>query len=1169
MKGPLFRLHGGLLTFTLIFCIKGAARAMGLLRTKWFATQNHMPTTPEPPSNDPFIFHDPSGRRARRAGQFGGVLLSLLAFIIAGFLATLALAPHLPSVSLQDPHVLVGLHQETAKRVKGKPLWKKITRPHAPGTGKALKPLTVGFYVSWDEDSRASLREHINALDVVAPQWVALKNAQGDIDATNDPQANAIIASAAHPPAIMAVVHNAHDDAFDGPLADALILNPAAEQRLIGNLIDQANRHGYSGFIFDLENMSPKAVAAYPAFIARAHEALQPLNLEVWVTAPYDDDDWQYVKLQKASDTLMLMAYDDHWQTGDPGPAAGQDWFESNLDKRMATLDPEKTIMAFGSYGYDWRADAKTTKTPADVVTFPEAMQIAKDSDATITMDDNELNPTFSYAEDDGTKHVVWFLDGTTLFNEIKVTDPLHVRGYAVWRLGSEDPTMWSVLGKNYGVVDSSGLTQLAPGRGVDFDGNGEVLSVSSIPTPGQRTLTFDPDTGLIADQAYVRIPSSYVIERYGAKPGLVALTFDDGPDGKWTPQILKILEDKQAPATFFLIGRNMLDHPELVEREAKNPLFVEGNHTFTHPNIGALPIWEIYGELNTTQRLYETLTGKSMRIMRPPYFGDAEPSTPAEIDPLVSAQKLGYMIAGLRNDTNDWQKPPAQKIVQTALDNLAAATPDASRQVILLHDSGGDRSHTVQALPALIDQLRAHGYKLVTLSDLIGITPEQANPPTQRDWFSLFLDRIFFTIWHDFNLAILTLFITAIALGMLRLVFLAILASIHKFREDSRRPTDLDPATGPMVSVLIPCFNEERVIASSVARILESEWTRLEVIVLDDGSTDRTADEVDAHFGADPRVRLMRFANGGKAMALNKGLDQVKGEIVVALDADTLFPPSTIGRLVRWFVDPRVGAVAGNALVGNRRNVVTRWQALEYVTAQNLERRALAALGAVTVVPGAVGAWRRSALEALGGYPSDTLAEDQDLTIAVQRAGWRVEFDPDARAYTEAPETVSGLLKQRFRWSFGTLQCVWKHRAATFDRKRPVLGFIALPQIWLFQIILACAAPLVDLAVIWSLISALLDHFNHPVEWGQDQLIASLLYWAAFIFVDLSAAALGMALEKRAPWTDLPWIPVQRFGYRQLMYYVVVKAVVTAVQGPRVGWGKLERRATAAMQKG
>ena len=186
---------------------------------------------------------------------------------------------------------------------------------------------------------------------------------------------------------------------------------------------------------------------------------------------------------------------------------------------------------------------------------------------------------------------------------------------------------------------------------------------------------------------------------------------------------------------------------------------------------------------------------------------------------------------------------------------------------------------------------------------------------------------------------------------------------------------------------------------------------------------------------------------------------------------------------------------------------------------------------------------------------------------MAIQKAGWRVEFDPDARAYTEAPETVAGLLKQRFRWSFGTLQCIWKHRSALFDPKRPVLGFFALPQIWLFQIVLTVAAPLVDLGAIWSIASAIMTHYSHPVEWSSDDLVRTLFYWTAFVLVDISAALLGMALEKRAPWKEIVWLPVQRFGYRQMMYYVVVKAVITAIRGPRVGWGKLERRNTAAVE--
>jgi spore germination protein YaaH/peptidoglycan/xylan/chitin deacetylase (PgdA/CDA1 family)/GT2 family glycosyltransferase len=1061
-------------------------------------TSDPAPSGPQPARahQDRFVFHDPSGRRARRAGQAGGLTLSLLAAIVAGFLATLAFAPRLPNLQLQDPRVLQGLHQETARRfIKGsKPAWTRIIRrPRAAATNKAIKPLTVGFYVSWDQESRQSLRDHINSLDVVAPQWVALHDGLGDVDLTDDNEATALIAAAAKPPAIMVVVHNARDSNFDPVIGNGIILNKGAEDKLLATLVDQGARHSYAGYIFDLENLSPKAIAAYPAFLKHARDVLSPHGLEVWVTAPFDDEDWPFKALQEATDTLVLMAYDEHWSTGDPGPAAGQEWFEKNLNLRLSHLDPDKVVMALGSYGYDWKARDKSGQPRADVIDFHDAMQIARDSDATIRMDDDALNPTFGYADENGSKHTVWFLDATTLFNQVKVIDPWRVRGYAMWRLGSEDPGMWSVLGGNYGQVDSSGLLKLTTGLGVDFDGTGEVLHVSATPTSGQRILTFDPDTGLIADENYAKLPTAYEIQRYGAHPGLVALTFDDGPDPKWTPRILKILKDKNAPATFFVIGKNMQAHPELVKREIDQGMIV-GNHTYTHPNIADELVPEVNLELNTTQRLFEVITGKSMRFMRPPYFGDAEPSTPAEVDPLVTAQKLGYLIAGLRIDTDDWKKPPAEMIIQRAITRLADTNPETGGQVVLLHDSGGDRRNTVEALPTLIDQLRAHGYRLVTLGELAGMTPEQANPPTQRQWLELTLDRLGFGIFREINLALETLFISAIALGLLRLIFLALLALVHRFREGGRKPADLDPEQGPLVSVLIPCFNEEKVIAASVARILESRWTRLEVVVLDDGSSDGTAAEVENNFSGDPRVRLMRFPNGGKALALNRGLDQVKGEIVVALDADTLFPPSTIGRLVRWFVDPKVGAVAGNALVGNRRNIVTRWQALEYVTAQNLERRALAALGAVTVVPGAVGAWRRAALEQLGGYPSDTLAEDQDLTIAVQRAGWRVEFDPDARAYTEAPETVSGLLKQRFRWSFGTLQCIWKHRSATFSAKRPILGFIALPQIWLFQIILATAAPLVDLAVVWSLISASLDHFFHPVEWGSDNLVRSLL---------------------------------------------------------------------------
>jgi cellulose synthase/poly-beta-1,6-N-acetylglucosamine synthase-like glycosyltransferase/spore germination protein YaaH/peptidoglycan/xylan/chitin deacetylase (PgdA/CDA1 family) len=1116
------------------------------------------------------IFHDPTGRRARRVRFMGGLVASAIALLVAGFFATLAFAPRLPGLTLKDPRVLSALHAENAHKLKGRAQWSRIPHPRgAAASGGPARPLAVGFYVSWDDSSRESLADHIDQLDVVSPQWIALKGTDGSLSITSDPQARAIIASAKRPPSILPGVfnYNTAGHEWNGPQADAVLLNPAARTALVTNLVAQAQKRGYAGYVFDLESLSTAGARAYPSFIAQARAALKPLGREVWVTTPFDDDDFPIRALQDVSDAVVLMAYDQHWGGGEPGPAAGQDWFETTLAKRMETLDPAKTVLALGAYGYDWTLKGPKTPASAETILFNEATQKAHDAEAQAEMEENSLNPTFGYQDDASRKHVVWFLDASTLFNQIKVADGFRPMGYALWRMGGEDQLDWQVLRHEYGQVKSDGLEVLNPGVDVDFDGSGEVLRVESIPTPGRRSLEIDSDTGLISGENYEVMPTSYVIQRYGFHPGWVALTFDDGPDGRWTPKILDILKQKKAPATFFVIGKNMADKPGLVAREVREGHNV-GNHTWTHPDISKVPAAQTAVELSATQRLFETITGRSMRLFRPPYFGDAEPSTPREVAPLLSAQTQGYLSVGLRIDPDDWKSPDAstpKHILDTVISRLA----DTQRQgqVVLLHDSGGDRSRTVQALPALIDAIRAHGYKLVTIGDLAGMTQAEVLPPTSRNSFQLLLDRMGFGFFHGVQIALQSLFIVAIVLGVGRLLLLGVLALVHRATIVKRTPPMPDPATGPLISVLIPCFNEEKVIESSVRRILASNWARLEVLVLDDGSQDHTAEVVRRAFADEPRVTLMAFENGGKARALNRGLTRAQGDVVVALDADTLFPSDTLAKLARWFGDPAIGAVAGNALVGNRRNLITRWQALEYVTAQNLERRALAALGAVTVVPGAVGAWRRSALEALGGYPDDTLAEDQDLTLAMQRAGWRVEFDPEARAYTEAPETVAGLLKQRFRWSFGTLQCIYKHRAALFDVKRPVLGFVALPQIWLFQIILTAVAPLIDLAVVWSLISAVYAWAFHPVEWSPDDLQRPLFFWAAFVFLDLSAGALGMALERRAPWGDLVWMPIQRFGYRQLMYYVVVKSIDAALHGARVGWGKLERRASAAFE--
>src|SRR5205085_5638190 len=251
-------------------------------------------------------------------------------------------------------------------------------------------------------------------------------------------------------------------------------------------------------------------------------------------------------------------------------------------------------------------------------------------------------------------------------------------------------------------------------------------------------------------------------------------------------------------------------------------------------------------------------------------------------------------------------------------------------------------------------------------------------------------------------------------------------LAFVEKAREKREH---FDDTYQPSISVVIAAFNEEKVIVRTIEAVLANGYPDLEIIVVDDGSKDDTSGEVMRHFR--DRVRLLMQENGGKAAALNTGIEHASGEIIIALDADTIFARDTIRNLVRRFADPIVGAVAGNVKVGNRINPLTYWQSIEYITSQNLDRRAYAAINSVSVVPGAVGAWRREAIVQAGGYTTDTMAEDMDLTWRIRRIGWRVDTESAAIGYTEVPDTFKNLYKQRFRWAFGTLQSLWKHRRA------------------------------------------------------------------------------------------------------------------------------------------
>ncbi len=1021
-------------------------------------------------------------------------------------------------------------------------------------------PIVAGFYVNWDDNSYASLKTHLDALDWVVAEW-GFVGRGGDTLPVRFEVPDTVLAlmrSPKQPPLVFALITNFTGEDFDPRPVARMLRQPRLRRKALEEIVDAVTHYDLAGVTIDFEQIPHALHPQLLSFLRELRTRLAPGGRLLTQTIPGDDASWPAEQYAAVNDRVFVMLYDEHDPSDDPGPIASQGWFEHHMQRVLARVPADKLILGIGQYGYEW----SDTSESAIELTYQDVMVLARDHHTMPTMDAASLNPTFGWDDTDSTSYIVWFLDAPTAYNQIRRALPTGVAGVGIWRLGSEDPSLWAVLGRQGLAPSPTALDTIHIGYDVEFIGTGEILRMVAEPTLGTRTLRADPASGLVVREAVTRIPSTYVIRRYGRRKRAVALTFDDGPDPVWTPRILDTLRAHEAKATFFIIGENAEVHPELVRRELREGHEI-GNHTFTHPNLALVSARATRYELNATERLIEAITNRRTALFRPPYFGDAEPTTPDELVPIAIAQDLGYITVGLRDDPGDWAEPGVETIVRRSLDQLGRGN------VILLHDGGGNRYQTVRALGPLIDSLRARGLSLTTVTDLAGISRDQAMPPLPRNAaVRRFMELTSFSIAGWIELGMHAVFLVAMVLGFARLLGILGLAIRHRMARRYARRT-MDASYRPTVTVVVPAYNEEQVVCRTVESLLAQQYPALEIVVVDDGSTDGTFAALTAAFRGHPQVRVFRKANGGKASALNFGVERSTGEIIVALDADTLFATGTIASLVARLADPRVGAVAGNAKVGNRINLITRWQAIEYVTSQNIDRRAFALLNCITVVPGAVGAWRRELILQGGGFSADTLAEDQDLTLALLRRGWRVAYADDAIAFTEAPDTLRTLARQRFRWSFGTLQCAWKHRDVLFHPSYGTLGLVGMPNIWIFQLLFPLISPIADLLFLWSLLRVYLNYIEHGPEYALQTLIQVVVYYAAFLAVDWLAAVVALFLE-RSEERSLAWLVLlQRFAYRQVMYWVVVQAVVAALQGRARGWGKLIRKGTVTVGAG
>jgi cellulose synthase/poly-beta-1,6-N-acetylglucosamine synthase-like glycosyltransferase/peptidoglycan/xylan/chitin deacetylase (PgdA/CDA1 family) len=614
-------------------------------------------------------------------------------------------------------------------------------------------------------------------------------------------------------------------------------------------------------------------------------------------------------------------------------------------------------------------------------------------------------------------------------------------------------------------------------------------------------------------------------------KARTIALTFDDGPDPVWTPKVLDVLKAQKIKATFFVVGTQVAAHPELARR-----IVAEGHqialHTFTHANLSTVPGWRRSLELRQSQLILAGATGVSTPLLRPPYSSEPDALTDADWTAIEDTREAGYLTVLSTQDSDDWRRPGTARII-------ANSTPRGTRgQILLMHDAGGDRSETVAALAKLIPTLKARGFKFATVSDAVGL------PQPTHHASLLERARGLAAIWamrlSDSVLKLLTWFLYAAgALSVLRAITTVVAARRHARQRDW---TWGPPVTDP-VSVIVPAYNESAGIEAAIRSLARSDHP-IEVIVVDDGSTDGTADIVEA-MGI-PGVRVIRQRNAGKPVALNTGLQAAHFDLIVMVDGDTVFERDAVRRLVQPFADPSVGAVSGNAKVGNRKGLLGRWQHIEYVVGFNLDRRLFDLAECMPTVPGAIGGFRRTALERIGGLSDVTLAEDTDLTMALCRDGWRVVYEERAVAWTEAPASLGALWRQRYRWCYGTLQAMWKHRGAWVQRGQAgKLGRRGLTYLLLFQVLLPLLAPVVDVFAIYGLI------FLDPLRVG--------LVWLGFLALQFGMGRYAFHLdgERAGPlWT----LPLQQFVYRQLMYLVVIQSVFTALAGSRLRWQRMER---------
>ena len=957
-------------------------------------------------------------------------------------------------------------------------------KPLPPRAGNPVREV-IGFVDSDANDSEVGVDRDASRVSTVAATTATLAAAPGAVDITD--AGDTLVHAHAAGAAALAVVSNATDTGFNGNRAAAELEDPVASGRLVQRIADLL-RAGWDGVVLDFEELPATSRAHYPSFVADLRRAVgdrrilvaTPAFTEATATqgAGYD-----LTALAQTADAIVWMAYDQHDRGSEPGPVAGLPWLKDSVATALRQVLADRLLLGIAGFGYHWDQPGS-----AHELTYDDAIRLGHQPGTRVRFDPTQAETEVTTP--DGT--TAWYADSASIRVRAALAQADGLAGVALWRLGSEDPA-----------------------------------ALAELPFP-PRTHPLAPGTAPPMQQV--------------GGHGLVALTFDDGPDPTWTPQLLEVLRRKRVPATFFAIGQAAEDNPDIVRAEIAEG-HVVGDHTHSHPNLTTLPDWRVRYEIWRGSAAIEQATGYRPRLFRAPY-GEGDNVVDRTGDKYIGniVRDAGLYPVPWNVDSVDFTRPG----VDTIVNNVVSAV--RGRSIVLLHDGGGDRSQTIAAVERIIDTLRDRGYVFLTVDALhAGAGAPYLPRATARSVAAGFATIAGLRILTGVRLALEALLFVGVAVGLLRAGVGIPTAFIHARRQGRARRRRGPPAIpdGLRIAVLIPARNEDKVIAQTLASLAACDPAPHEVVVIDDGSTDNTAAVARSCAHLLPQLRVITKPNGGKADALNTGIAATTADIVIVVDADTVVTPSAIGALSVPFEDPRVGAVAGNVKVGNRRNPLAALQSLEYVISLNIDRRTQDQLRMITVVPGAAGGFRRTALAAVGGYSADTIVEDADLTQALLGARWRIRYAADAVVHTEAPQTFTDVIRQRRRWSFGTVQVVAKHAPALLDPKSGRAGMIGLPWLLASQLVLPAAGPLADL---W-LILRLIDHRFGVVA------VAVLLAVA----LDLLLAAVAVALDGES-WAMVCLSPFLRLIWRPLQLLVIARAVMSWLSGRTESWRQITR---------